>query len=409
MAWQATEPRDGPTTAAHTIPPMRFCLFDWNEAGHNPLYMKSFAEALLPNSEVVLAAPDKALERIPLDGVETRPLGGQRPQPTETPGTFERDGELLDKSAVAEEELALIDEVCAEANPDQLVIMHADPVLRWLATRRRRFPFGHSICVFQARAHYRSAYGTRLPLGERARAQFQDFNVRRWQRRPDAHTAFALDRVAAERWSKRRGAAARWLPEPPIPVTVKPLPEAERVGCILFGRLAPRKGLDLLAGALEQDADGFQVTVAGEVEPGYEQDLAAQLARMREHGIEVRDRTGRLSDEKVMRELASARCAVLPYRFHAGTSRVLTEAAAVGTPVVAPNHGLVAHLVREYEIGLAVDPTDAAALRSAVLRIGRDPGGFGMYRTNLQRYTEEFGGGAFRREIRAAFGLGDAG
>jgi hypothetical protein len=391
----------------HTIRPMRFCLFDWNEAGHNPLYMKSFAEALLPDAEVVLAAPDRALDRIEPADVEIRPLGGQRPQPTDAKGMFERDGKLLDKAAVANEEIALVERVCAEVRPDQLVMMHADPVLRWLATRRRSFSFQHSICVFQARAHYRSAYGTRLSLGERARAQFQDFNVRRWQRRGDAHTVFALDRVAAERWSKRRGAAAKWLPEPPIPAGVEPLPGEERSGCILFGRLAPRKGLDLLADALEGEAAGFTVTVAGEVEPSYEGELKTLLKRMRDNGIEVRDRTGRLSDDEVMHELASARCAVLPYRFHAGTSRVLTEAAAAGTPVVAPDHGLVAHLVREYGIGLAVDPTDAAALRSAVLRIS-DPDEFGVYEANLHRYTEEFGGGAFRREVRAAFGLGDS-
>jgi hypothetical protein len=383
---------------------MRVCLFDWNEAGHNPLYMKSFAKALLPDAEVVIAAPDRALELIELSEVKTRPLGGQRPQPTGAKGMFERDGELLDKVAVAEEELALVDTVCAEVEPDQLVMMHADPVLRWLA-KRRPFPFRHSICVFQARAHYSSAYGTRLPLAERARAQFQDFNVRRWQRRSDAQTVFALDRVAAERWSKRRGAPARWLPEPPIPVEVKPLPGDERSGCILFGRLAPRKGLDLLVEALSRDSSGFHVTVAGEVEPSYQADLEALLERMRQQGVEVSDRTGRLSDEEVMHELASARCAVLPYRFHAGTSRVLTEAAAAGTPIIAPDHGLVAHLVREYEIGLTVDPTDAAALRSALLRIGTDRDAFDGYQANLRRYTAEFGGDAFRREVRGAFGL----
>jgi hypothetical protein len=387
---------------------MRFCLFDWNEAGHNPLYMKSFAEALLPDSEIVLAAPDRALERIDLAGAETRPLGGQRPQPTAQKGTFERDGELLDKAEVAAEELALVETVCAETNPDQLVMMHADPVLRWLAARRS-FPVSHSICVFQARAHYRSAYGTHLPFGERARAHFQDLSVRRWQRRRNAHTVFALDRIAAERWAKRRGAAARWLPEPPIPVSVEGPSVEERSGCILFGRLAPRKGLDLLAAALAKDSAGFQVTVAGEVEPTYEAGLAEILARMERDGLDVRNRTGRLSDEEVMLELASARCAVLPYRFHAGTSRVLTEAAAAGTPVIAPDHGLVAHLVREYEIGLTVDPTDAAALRSAVLEIGRDARRFASYQANLRRYTEEFGGDAFRREVRGAFGIGDTG
>ncbi len=383
---------------------MKFLLFDWNESGHNPLYMKSFAEALLPDAEVMLAAPDRALERIDLAPVKRRPLGGQRPQPTAQKGVFEREGKLLDKAKVAAEEIALVEQIASEFEPDEVVFMHADPVLRWL-TKHAQFPFSHSIVIFQARAHYRSAYGTKLPLGERARAQFQDLQVRRWQRRPDAHTAFALDRIAAARWSKWGGAQAHWLPEPPIPVLVAAKPESERGGCILFGRLAPRKGLDLLAAALAVGAEGQTVTVAGEVEPGFDGELQALLAGMRERGLTVRDRTGRLSDEEVMEELASARCAVLPYRFHAGTSRVLTEAAAVGTPVVAPDHGLVASLVREFGIGVAVDPTDSEALRTAILEITAEPGGFERYEKGLRRYTEEFGGDAFRHGVREAFGL----
>jgi hypothetical protein len=387
---------------------MRICLFDWNEGGHNPLYLKSFAAALLPGAEVVLAAPDAALARVDLDGVRRRPLGGQRPQPTPVKNQFKHaDGRLLDKSEAAAEELELIAGVCDEVQPDHLVLMHADPVLRWLVGNPP-FPFPHSILVFQARAHYRSAYGTKLPLGERLRARYQDHLVARWQRKPDAHTVFALDKVAAQRWSKRRGAPARWLPEPPIPVAVPAGLEEERSGCILFGLLAPRKGLDLLADALSVDSAGFHVTVAGEVEPGYREELDSLLAKMRGNGVEVTDRTGRLSDEEVMRGLATARCAVLPYRFHAGTSRVLTEAAVVGTPVIAPDHGLIAHQVREYGIGLAVDPTDPAALRAALFEVVKDPAETDRYRGNLERYWHDHGGDAFRRAVRATFGLDDA-
>ncbi len=383
---------------------MRICLFDWNAIGHNPLILKSFAEALLPDAEVILAAPDLALERVALDAVETRPLGDPRPQPSDRKGKFTRDGELLDKAVVADEELDLIDSLCREVQPDHLVLMHADPLLRRLI-RRAPYAFPHSICVFQARVHYPSAYGTPLPLGERVRAHYQDHLVKRWQRRPDAHTVFALDKIAAERWSRRRGAEARWLPEPRIPVAL-PDSNGPRSGCIFFGLLAARKGLDLVADALAEDSEGFQLTVAGEIAPGYDEELEAVIARLRSYGVEVRERTGRLSDGEVMQELASARCAVLPYRFHPGTSRVLTEAAAVGTPLIAPDHGLVGHLMREYEIGITADPTNPEALRSALLQLERDSQGAAKYRVNLERYTNDYGGEAFRNAVRATFGLG---
>ncbi len=382
---------------------MRVCLFDWNAIGHNPLILKAFAEALLPDMEVILATPDLALERVALDSVETWPLGDPRPQPSAIKGKFERDGQLLDKAEVADEELDLIDRICADVKPDQLVIMHGDPLLRRLM-KRRPFAFPHSICIFQARVHYPSAYDTPLPLGERIRAHYQDHLVKRWQRRPDAHTVFALDKIAAERWSQRRGAEARWLPEPPIPVAL-PASDGARSGCILFGLLAARKGLDLVADALAEDSAGFQLTIAGEIAPGYGDELEATIARLRSQGVEVNERTGRLTDAEVMQELASARCAVLPYRFHPGTSRVLTEAAAVGTPVIAPDHGLVGHLVREYGIGLTADPTDPEALRSALLELEQDPDGAAKYRSNLERYTSDYGGEAFRNAVRATFGL----
>jgi len=228
--------------------------------------------------------------------------------------------------------------------------------------------------------------------------------VRRWQRRPDAHVVFSLDKIAAERWSNRAGASARWLPEPPIPVPL-PEPSGERAGCIFFGLLAARKGLDLVANAFAEGGEGFRLTVAGEVAPGYEEELEATIARLRHHGVDVHYRQGRLTDEEVMRALASARCAVLPYRFHPATSRVLTEAAAVGTPVIAPDHGLVGKLVREYGIGLAVDPTDATALREALLQLEGDQGAAARYGPSLARYTHDYGGDAFRTAVRAAFGL----
>ncbi len=382
---------------------MKICLFDWNAIGHNPMILKAFAEALLPDAEVVLAAPDLALERVALDSVETWPVGDPRPQPTATRGKFERDGQLLDKAEVADEELDLIDRICRDVQPDHLVLMHADPLLRRLM-RRAPYPFPHSICIFQARVHYPSAYETPLPLGERVRAHYQDHLVKRWQRRPDAHTVFALDKIPAERWARRRGAEAQWLPEPPIPVAL-PDTNGPRSGCIFFGLLAPRKGLGLVADALARESAGFRLTVAGEIAPGYEEELSATIARLRAQGVEVRERTGRLSDEEVMQELASARCAVLPYRFHPGTSRVLTEAAAVGTPVIAPDHGLVGQLMHEYGVGLTADPTDPDALRSALIELERDPDGAARYRSNLERYTRDYGGDAFRNAVRATFGL----
>ena len=47
-------------------------------------------------------------------------------------------------------------------------------------------------------------------------------------------------------------------------------------------------------------------------------------------------------------------------------SRVLLESAAVGTPVITHDFGLLGHLVRQEGLGIAVDCTKPDALRAAL-------------------------------------------
>ncbi len=144
--------------------------------------------------------------------------------------------------------------------------------------------------------------------------------------------------------------------------------------------------------------------MAGHCVPGFEADLDEAIARMRAAGVRVDVKLGWPSTEDALRALASARCMVIPSRWHPGTSRVLIEGAALGLPAVGPDYGLVGHHIREYGLGIAVDPGDAVALREAVLELAEDPAAHERYAPGLRRYTEAMTGG-FRDGVRAAFGL----
>ncbi|MDX6609355.1 MAG: hypothetical protein QOF85_1280 [Solirubrobacterales bacterium] len=379
---------------------MRVCIFDWNGGGHNPGLMLRFAEALTPEAEVVLAAPDRELEQVDARGFECHPLGDARPRPAR-PGRYLRNGEELHKREMAGEELEMTERACRETEADHLVLTYADPVLRWLAGWKP-LPCPHSILVMKPRVHYQTLYRTRLGPKDRLSAVFQDRLVARWRRRDDAFAVFTMDPGAARRWSQRRGCAAIWLPDaPPSLPAATPSP---REGCLLFGYLEPRKGIGLLARALGEGANGLRVTIAGSPAPEYREQLEEELEEMRGAGVEVDAQLRRISDAEVASNLAAARCVVLPYVDHYGSSGVLAESAALQTPVVSTGEGLLGHTVREYELGLTVDPTDATALRAAILELNQ-AGGSDRFQRGMRRYLEAHSAEAFANAARAGVGL----
>ncbi len=379
---------------------MRVCIFDWNGGGHNPGLMLRFAEALTPDAEVVLAAPDRELEQVGERAFERYGLGDPRPRPAR-PGRYLRDGEELHKREMAREELEMIERACSETGADHFVLTYADPVLRWLAGWKP-LPCPHSILVMKPRAHYHTLYRTKLGPRERLSALFQDRLVARWRWRDDAFAVFTMDRGAADRWSQRRGCKAVWLPDAP-PSLPAASPEA-RDGCLLFGYLEPRKGVGLLARALGEGAEGLRVTIAGAPAPEYREQLEGELEEMRAGGIRVDAMLRRISDAEAATCLASARCVVLPYLDHYGSSGVLAESAALRTPVVSTSEGLLGHTVREYGLGLTVDPTDAAALRAAILELNQAGSGE-RFAAGMRRYIEAHSPEAFAGAARAGVGL----
>jgi len=378
---------------------MRVLLFDWTPGGHHPRYLHRFAGSLGRSADVVVAAADETLEVLAPHGFETFPLGeGRKP--------VDRSRRLGPQhEALAQRELDLFEDAVARTRPDHAVHMYGDPLLRWLV-RRPPMEIRISMLLFFARAHYPAAFDSRLTLDERARAEFQRRLVRRWRRRADAESILMLDHEAAARASAGPGARVFWLPEPPV-IARPPVSrdrDRDREGCLLYGSLAARKGLDLLADAVARAGCRGPFTLAGPVEPGFEKSLEDCVDRMRESGADVRLRTGWFTEEKGLALLARARCVVLPYPRHFTMSRVLLEAAVAGTPVVAHDFGLVGHLVREFSLGEAVDCTDPAALWTA-LQVALDPGYRQGLVEGLRRFASKFSQERFDAVIHGALGL----
>jgi glycosyltransferase involved in cell wall biosynthesis len=388
IEFRSTTPREG----------MRIALFDWVGGGHHPIYLRRFADALDAEAEVVVAAPDETLRQFDDDSTRAISLGD--PRPHIAPGrAFDADGRRI-----LRKEIQLLERVVDESDPDHLVHLYADSILPYLV-RRPRFRPSVSVLVFYPRSHYPEAYQTPLRLGERARAAAKDLLIATWRRRRDSYALMTLDEEAARRWRGRRGAAAHWIPEPPVPVLGGAPYDAARAGCIVYGSLAARKGIDLLAAAMAAAPVSVAVTIAGEPKAPFLPRLEELVEKMRRAGATVDVRAYRHSETEGLRVLARAKCAVLPYPLHDGMSRVLVEACSVGTPVVVHDRGLLGYLVRRYGLGHAVDCHDAGALRRAVLElVGADNAD---YADNLGRFASRFSAEAFENSLTPIFLAGN--
>ena len=368
-------------------------LFDWTAGGHRPPYVRRFVQALEPLADVVLALPDVTLQEVRELGVETFSLGEPRPDI----------GSRLTRKDLLVREAALLR--TAAARGDQALHLYADHVLVRLI-REPEFPVSISLLLYYPRSHYRRAFGSRLGLRERVVAELKEGAVKVWRRRADAKALFALDEEAARRWSNAAGAPAFWLPEPPV----GQLPDddaRERTGCVVWGALDERKGLDLLADALALRPLPIRLVVAGRPSDGYGPELEHQVARMRASGADVDLRAQSHSETDGLRALAEASCAVLPYRRHSGMSRVLVEACSVGTPVLVHDFGLMGHLVKTYGLGMAVDCFRPEKLRDALGAL-TEPSARRRYADHLAAFSARFTRERFQAALAAGLGLGAA-
>jgi len=375
---------------------VRIVLFDWVCGGHHELYLRRFTEALQSHAEVAVAAPDAAYEQ--LEGLSALhvPLGSPRP-PISVTDSFDR----RRRRRALQEEIRLLEQAERASSADLSLHLYADAALPHLVMRRP-LTVPRAILLFRPRAHYPTAFGSQLEPAAVLRARATEFLVARWRARRDASAVLTLDEVAAKRWAARRRAPAHWIPEPPVaPVTQ--VANAERRGCVVYGAIGVRKGIDLLARALSLETTPVEITIAGETVEGFEPTLRAQIAEIRRSGATVDVRTERHDELAGLRVLAGARCALLPYERQYGMSRVLVEACSVGTPVIVHDHGLVGYLVKRYGLGLAVDCRNPRELRAAILEMTRE-GARETYARSLASFAQRYSAERFEQALLASVG-----
>lgn len=142
-------------------------------------------------------------------------------------------------------------------------------------------------------------------------------------------------------------------------------PPAQARTLVYPGVLIPRKGVHHLLDALAQlpELDWRLECVGAPENPTYARELTQQVARL---GLGERVRfVGDVDQQTLASHLAGARAMVLP-SLSEGLGRVVVEAMAVGTPVIASRVGGIPDMITPGENGTLVPPGDVAALREAL-------------------------------------------
>lgn len=165
-------------------------------------------------------------------------------------------------------------------------------------------------------------------------------------------------------------------------------PGSGRGRYVLFaGRLTPEKGVNWLLDAWSRMGPDARLVVVGD-------------GPLKERMREAADRDRRIEwlgwkpHGEVLGLIREAACLVLPSLWYEGFNRVILEAFAQGTPVVASNLGSMGAIVEQCRTGLLVRPGDAEDLAVKLGTILADPVALNAMRTAAReeferRYTEE--------------------
>ncbi len=176
-----------------------------------------------------------------------------------------------------------------------------------------------------------------------------------WERKVDVF--IALTEFARRKFIEGGLPADRIVVKPNF-VYPDPGPGAHDGGYALFvGRLSPEKGIRTLLAAWERLGMGIPLKIAGDGP------LADEVAWAAEHNPHV-EWLGSQPLDRVYALMGAAALVIVPSECYESFPRVIVEAYAKGTPVIASDLGALAELVDDGRTGLRFrsgDPDDLAA------------------------------------------------
>jgi len=166
---------------------------------------------------------------------------------------------------------------------------------------------------------------------------------------------------------------------------------------LFVGRLSAEKGIDTLIEAWQNLGGSVPLKVVGDGPMAAVVQAAAET-------VPALQWLGRLQSEAIYPLMGEAAFLVLPSRCYETFGRVILEAYAKGTPVVASKLGAMAELVDDGRTGLHFKPGDPADLAEKVRRLMANPLELmRMRQAARQEFTHKFNAGANYQALMAIY------
>jgi glycosyltransferase involved in cell wall biosynthesis len=240
--------------------------------------------------------------------------------------------------------------------------------------------------LFRPSVHYGEIGPYRPSLKERLRDLRKTILYRLMLLNPALERVLSLDPFFPRhaRAHYRHGEKVMALPDPAHPLVTPgasgnagEFVPAGRVGFLLFGYLAERKGplavLDALLLLPPEIAQRLAVLFAGKIDPDLRDRLEerrwALADRCPDLWLRIDDR--RLEEAELSSLVRRSDVVLAPYQRFVGSSGVLLWAAQSGRPVLAQEYGLVGRLTREHRLGVSVDSGNPVQLAFEIARMVR--------------------------------------
>jgi glycosyltransferase involved in cell wall biosynthesis len=194
----------------------------------------------------------------------------------------------------------------------------------------------------------------------------------------------AVSRYSAGYWQRQLGLGERQIRVVPLGIHLDgyarvPRPSAKPFRLGYFARLAPEKGLHLLAESYirlrrQTDFGEAMLEAAGYLAPEHRGYLARVESQMKEAGLANEFRyLGTLDRAGKIAYLGSLDLLSVPSTYDEPKGIFLLEAMAAGVPVVQPRRGAFPEVVEKTGGGILVDPDDAASLAEGIYALWKDP------------------------------------